>query len=167
MMPKAISVSLAILALFLTVAPPAAASDYVRVYTFGRNSEGKLMRVMNQPVYLWKDSAKVREGLKAGIQAIRSDESLSLDANDQLKLLFKQMPKPDVTSNTDLNGEVLLDNVDVFARYLVIVQNKAPYHQGGGPYVGLKAPGSRKVRCTGEDLNGLISFLERYQLRPL
>lgn len=143
------------------------AESYVRVYTMGRSPEGKLMRVIRQPAMLWEDSKKLREAISAGVKAIREDASLSLDANEQLKLLLDKLPPPDATATTDINGQAMLTDVEVARRYLVIVQNNLPYHQGGGPFVGIKQPGSQRVRCNGVDLNGLLTFLERYQRRPL
>lgn len=146
---------------------PLLASDYVRVFTMGRNTDGKLMRVVDQPAMLWRDSAGLRNDMQAGVRAIRDDRSLGLDANEQLKLFLEQMPKPDATARTDINGQALLRDVEINRRYLVVVMNNIPYHQGGGPYVGIKAPGSRRVRCNGVDLNGLLTFLERFQQRPV
>lgn len=143
------------------------AEEYVRVYTMGRNEEGKLMRVIDQPVFLWKDSSTLRQDIKAGARAVRMDGSLSLDANEQLKVFLNEMPKPDSESRTDINGQALLTGVDIGRRYLVIVMNNIPYHRGGGPFVGIKQPGSRRVRCSGVDLNGLLTFLERFQRRPV
>lgn len=143
------------------------AEDYVRVYTIGRNEEGKLMRVIDQPAYLWQDSLPLRNDIKAGTRAVRQDGSLSLDANEQLKVFLEQMPKPDATARTDMNGQAMLTGVDIGRRYLVIVMNNIPYHKGGGPFVGIKQPGSRRVRCSGVDLNGLLTFLERFQRRPV
>lgn len=143
------------------------AEDYVRIYTMGRNAEGKLMRVIDQPVFVWKDSSTLRQDIKAGSRAIRQDGTLSLNANEQLKTFLGEMPKPDVESRTDINGQALLKGVDIGRRYLVIVMNNIPYHQGGGPFVGIKQPGSRRVRCSGVDFNGLLTFLERFQRRPV